>query len=187
MTERISYIDNTRAILIALVVLGHILNYANPKYDIVPYVLVQQFLDSFHMPAFFILSGMLTDGDKWRGRSVGSYFLHKAKTLLVPYLFFECIAILYKHFVLRSVSIAEGLRLMLTFRCNIGADWFLPAMFAACALYCLYIRFPKKTCVGNRRRFALHCTSVYAGRTCSDIDLPRRTRLCVYAGGQFAE
>ena len=70
MTKRISYIDNTRAILIALVVLGHILNYANPKYDIVPYVLVQQFLDSFHMPAFFILSGMLTDGDKWRGRSL---------------------------------------------------------------------------------------------------------------------
>ena len=82
MTKRISYIDNTRAILIALVVLVHILNYANPKYDIVPYVLVQQFLDSFHMPAFFILSGMLTDGEKWRGRSVGSYFLHKAKTLL---------------------------------------------------------------------------------------------------------
>lgn len=187
MTKRISYIDNTRAILIALVVLGHILNYANPKYDIVPYVLVQQFLDSFHMPAFFILSGMLTDGDKWRGRSVGSYFLHKAKTLLVPYLFFECVAILYKHFVLRSVSIAEGLRLMLTFRCNIGADWFLPAMFAACALYCLYIRFPKKLAWGNRRRFALHCTSVHAGRTCSDIDLPRRTRLCIHAGGQFAE
>ena len=46
MTKRISYIDNTRAILIALVVLVHILNYANPKYDIVPYVLVQQFLDS---------------------------------------------------------------------------------------------------------------------------------------------
>lgn len=145
MAKRISYIDNTRAILIALVVLVHILNYANPKYDIVPYVLVQQFLDSFHMPAFFILSGMLTDGDKWRGRSVGSYFLHKAKTLLVPYLFFECVAILYKHFVLRSVSIAEG------------------------------------------RRFALHCTSVYAGRTCSDIDLPQCTRLCVYAGGQSAE
>ncbi len=75
MTKRISYIDNTRAISIALVVLGHILNYANPKYDIVPYVLVQQFLDSFHMPAFFILSGMLTDGDKWRGRSVGSFLL----------------------------------------------------------------------------------------------------------------
>ena len=42
MTKRISYIDNTRAILIALVVLGHILNYANPKYDIVPDVYKRQ-------------------------------------------------------------------------------------------------------------------------------------------------
>ena len=53
-------LDNTRAILIALVVLGHILNYANPKYDIVPYVLVQQFLDSFHMPAFFLIAGLFS-------------------------------------------------------------------------------------------------------------------------------
>ena len=56
MTKRISYIDNTRAILIALVVLGHILNYSNPKYQSVPYVFEQQILDSFHKPAFFILS-----------------------------------------------------------------------------------------------------------------------------------
>ena len=56
MTKRISYIDNTRAILIALVVLGHILNYANPKYDIVPYVLVQQFLDSAYTSRELLVS-----------------------------------------------------------------------------------------------------------------------------------
>ena len=144
MTRRLSYIDTTRAILITMVVLGHILNYANPGYDIIPYTLAQAFMNSFHMPAFFLLSGMLTDGEKWKKRSVGAYFVHKARTLLVPYLFFECLAILYKHFVLRSVSLAEGLRLMLTLRCNVGADWFLPAMFLACALYCLYIRFPNR-------------------------------------------
>ena len=137
MTRRLSYIDTTRAILITMVVLGHILNYANPGYDIIPYTLAQAFMNSFHMPAFFLLSGMLTDGEKWKKRSVGAYFVHKARTLL----FFECLAILYKHFVLRSVSLAEGFRLMLTLRCNVGADWFLPAMFLACALYCLYIRF----------------------------------------------
>lgn len=139
MTKRLTYIDITRAILIAMVVFGHILNYANPQYDIIPYTLAQEFMNSFQMPAFFILSGMLTDGEKWRGRSVGAYFGHKAKMLLVPYLFFECLAILYKHFVLRSVSLTEGLRLMLTMRCNVGADWFLPAMFLACALYYLSI------------------------------------------------
>ena len=56
MTKRISYIDNTRAISIALVVLGHILNYANPKYDIVPYVLVQQFLDSAYTSRELLVS-----------------------------------------------------------------------------------------------------------------------------------
>lgn len=148
MKERLTYIDNARAMLIALVVLGHVLNYANPAYDIIPYTLAQEWIGAFHMPAFFVLSGLLTDGEKWRGRSAGAYFVRKARTLLVPYLFFECIAILYKHFVLHSVSLLEGLRLMATVRCNVGADWFLPAMFLACALYYLYIRFPHKMAWG---------------------------------------
>ena len=58
MTKRLTYIDITRAILIAMVVFGHILNYANPQYDIIPYTLAQEFMNSFQMPAFFILSGM---------------------------------------------------------------------------------------------------------------------------------
>ena len=148
MIRRLTYIDTTRAILITLVVLGHVLNYANPQYNIIPYTLAQVFINAFHMPAFFLLSGLLTDGEKWRSRSIGAYFVHKARTLLIPYLFFECLALLYKHFVLHSVSFAEGLRLMLTMRCNIGADWFLPAMFLACALYYLYIRFPRRIAWG---------------------------------------
>lgn len=148
MTKRLLYIDTTRAILITLVVLGHVLNYANPQYNIISYTLAQEFINAFHMPAFFLLSGLLTDGEKWRSRPVGAYFVHKAKTLLIPYLFFECLAILYKHFVLHSVSLAEGIRLMLTMRCNVGADWFLPAMFLACALYYLYMRFPRKIAWG---------------------------------------
>lgn len=148
MIRRLTYIDTTRAILITLVVLGHVLNYANPQYNIIPYTLAQEWIGAFHMPAFFVLSGLLTDGEKWRGRSAGAYFVRKARTLLVPYLFFECIAILYKHFVLHSVSFAEGLRLMLTMRCNVSADWFLPAMFLACVLYYLYIRFPRKIAWG---------------------------------------
>lgn len=144
MSRRLTYIDTARAILITLVVLGHVLNYANPQYNIIPYTLAQEFINAFHMPAFFLLSGLLTGGAKWRSRPVGAYFVHKAKTLLMPYLFFECLAIFYKHFALHSVSLTEGLRLMLTVRCNVGADWFLPAMFLACALYYLYIRFPHK-------------------------------------------
>ena len=148
MIRRLTYIDTTRAILITLVVLGHVLNYANPQYNIIPYTLAQEFINAFHMPAFFLLSGLLTDGEKWRSRPIGAYFVHKARTLLIPYLFFECLALLYKHFVLHSVSFAEGLRLMLTMRCNVSADWFLPGMFLACVLYYLSIRFPRKIAWG---------------------------------------
>ncbi len=62
----------------------------------------------------------------------------------MPYIFFETLAILYKHFVLGVVSIADGLYLMATVRCNVGANWFLPAMFLAAMIYYLYILYPNK-------------------------------------------
>lgn len=141
MKTRTAYIDATRAILIFLVVLGHVLNYADPEYKVIPYILAREFINSFHMPAFFVLSGTLTDIEKWRARPWTTYILHKAKTLLVPYLFFEVLAILYKHFILHSVSLLDGIYRMVTMRCNIGADWFLPAMFLACLIFYLYIRY----------------------------------------------
>lgn len=190
MTKRLTYIDTARAILITLVVLGHALNYANPQYNIIPYTLAQEFINAFHMPAFFLLSGLLTDGEKWRSRPVGAYFVHKAKTLLMPYLFFECLAIFYKHFALHSVSLTEGLRLMLTVRCNVGADWFLPAMFLACALYYLYIRFPHKILWGvggTVLLLGLRFLMSTGGGTFASAIVPRRFGLCVHAGRKSAE
>lgn len=144
MKERIGYFDSAKAILIALVVLGHILSYANPGYDILPYSMAQSLISSFHMPAFFIISGILIDIDKWGKRSPGDYILKRVKTLVVPYFFFETVAILYKHFALGKVSLKDGLVNMLTLRCNVGADWFLPAMFFASLIFYLYIKLPKK-------------------------------------------
>ena len=66
----------------------------------------------------FQLSEMLTGGEKRRGHSTGMYFSHKVKTLLTPHLFFECIAISYKHFALHSMTLQDGLWLMLILRCN---------------------------------------------------------------------
>lgn len=188
MIRRLTYIDTTRAILITLVVLGHVLNYANPQYNIIPYTLAQEFINAFHMPAFFLLSGLLTDGEKWCSRPIGAYFVHKARTLLIPYLFFECLALLYKHFVLHSVSFAEGLRLMLTMRCNVSADWFLPAMFLACVLYYLYIRFPRK--IGRGRYGAATGASVFdvhKGGTFASAIVPRYFGLCLHAGRKSVE
>jgi fucose 4-O-acetylase-like acetyltransferase len=144
MKERIVYIDNAKGILILLVVIGHILIVANSQYNIIPYSLAQEFIYSFHMPAFFIISGLLINPDSWKKKSVGSFFISKFKTLIVPYMFFEIIAILYKHFLLGEVTIVQGLTNMVTFRCNVGADWFLPAMFVSSMLFYGYTKYQNK-------------------------------------------
>lgn len=141
MLQRVIHFDNAKGALILLVVLGHILEYANPNWDIRAYNLAHGFLTAFHMPAFFLLSGMLFNGEKWRKTGWAAFLIQKAKALLVPYLFFELLGILYKHFVLGSVSIADGLLLTLTLRCNIGADWFLPAMFVSNLLFYACCRY----------------------------------------------
>lgn len=141
MGKRIAHYDNARGILILFVVLGHILAAANPNWDIRAYNLAHGFLTAFHMPAFFLLSGMLFNGEKWRKKGLAAFLIQKAKALLVPYVFFELLGILYKHFVLGTVSIPDGLLLLATLRCNIGADWFLPAMFVSNLLFYACCRY----------------------------------------------
>ena len=144
MKQRIAYLDNAKALLILLVALVHVLNYANPGYDIIPYILPAEFISSFIMQAFFLISGILADEEKWKKRNFRELLLSRTKTLLVPYFFFESIAVLYKGLVLHTVSIPEGLRLMVTFRCNVGANWYLPALFLANLFYFGYVRCPGK-------------------------------------------
>lgn len=131
MKERIEYFDNAKALLIALAVVGHTLIYANPDYAILPYALAQSFIYAFHMPAFFLLSGMLFDGERWRESGWGTFLRKRLKSLMIPYLSFELFAIAYKQMVFGEPSITTGLYNLVTFRCNIGADWFLPALFLA--------------------------------------------------------
>ena len=135
MQKRLEHYDNAKGILILLVVMGHLLAYANPDWSIKPYILAHSYIASFHMPAFFALSGMLFDAERWQKRSWGAFLTRRVRTLAVPYLFFELLAILYLHFVLHAVTIPEGLLHMVRLECNIGADWFLPAMFFASLLF----------------------------------------------------
>ena len=141
MKERITYYDSARGILILLVIIGHVIIKANPDWSIRTYSLAYSWIGSFHMPAFFILSGMLFDCESWKGRSWGAFLLKRLKTLVIPYLFFEIIGILYIRFVLHSITIPEGLIRMITLKCNIGADWFLPAAFFAGVLMFAFAKY----------------------------------------------
>ena len=75
--ERLSYLDYARVIVAYLVIFGHLL--LNGDTTIRPYIY------SFHMPLFFLVSGML---HKDRG---GIAWKKYWKTLIIPFLFFNLI------------------------------------------------------------------------------------------------
>lgn len=144
MKERIDYYDRAKGLLILLVVIRHIMIYATPEYNIIPYILASSFINSFHMPAFFVISGMLLDNEQWRTRNWREFVARRIKTLIVPYIFFELCGCLYRSCVLQQYRIVDGIYRMITLRYNVGADWFLIAMFVAQATYFCYIKHPNK-------------------------------------------
>ncbi len=73
--QRIHYIDIAKGIAIILVIIGHTSKFA-------PTNLVW-WLYTFHMPLFFILSGMVFNVEKYK--NFKDFFIAKVKSLLIPY------------------------------------------------------------------------------------------------------
>ena len=141
MSERNPVYDRAKGILIGLVVLGHVLIYANPDWSIRAYAYASTLIYSFHMPAFFLISGILFSAEKWKGRCWKSFLCKRSCTLLIPFFCFEIIGLVYKSLILHQATIREGLLHLVTLRCNVGADWFLPALFFAQCLLLVCLRY----------------------------------------------
>lgn len=119
--ERIAYVDAARGLAILCVVLGHLY----PGDGIV------QYISSFHVPVFFILSGLLMAArDGWKTRRLTEFAAKKAKRLLYPYATISALnlALIFarrgKKAMLRQLTatlLGEG----------IDALWFLSALFLA--------------------------------------------------------
>ena len=74
--ERIHYIDIAKGIAMILVILGHTKKLVSPT--------IVWWLYTFHMPLFFILSGMVFNPDKYK--SFKEMFKSKFKSLIIPYI-----------------------------------------------------------------------------------------------------
>lgn len=95
--KRVNYIDNCKAILIFLVVFGHIIEPIRSKGDVYmdSYILIY----SFHMPAFAFLSGIVCKLD------FGHEFVKKqATSLLVPMISFTIIYELFNFIAKGDIS-----------------------------------------------------------------------------------
>lgn len=141
MNKRIEYIDICKAIAIFAMVFCHV----GLRLNVVDNNLDRQ-IHLWHMPIFFILSGMLLNSTKWLGwKQFGKFTYSRLKSILVPYLFWGGICNLYLFVVsnyLVNVGKVLSLKAILVssydFTCD-GAisafNWFLPAMFITEALF----------------------------------------------------
>lgn len=131
-TKRITYIDMTKGIGILLVVFGHS-SFPSPE--------INQWISSFHMPLFFLLSGMLLSHTGAHEKPLGTTLKKKARTILVPYLWFSIFSILFSA-ILDTATFATYLPnalLQTVVFYGISVLWFLPSLFFGETVF-LFIR-----------------------------------------------
>lgn len=133
--KRIGYLDAAKGIAIISIVIGHAYSYyvGNGK-SVIPY------LYSFHVPIFFVISGILYAN---RG-TIHISLLNKFRELIVPYYFLGTIYQICLGFlaVIGGESFQQQLsdRVLTVISLSSGAMWFLPTMFFATIFFKLSIK-----------------------------------------------
>lgn len=133
-TKRLSYLDMAKGIGIILVVAGHSGLISDNALT---------WLASFHMPLFFIVSGMLLRHKKEEEKEYRLSMSKKARGILLPYLYFSVIYIVINIFyIIRhpdlftwdivTKAVVETVSLY-----GISVLWFLPALFMGEAVFLL--------------------------------------------------
>ena len=121
------YIDYFKALLMILVIIGHI-NFANSS--------IKPWIYAFHMPAFFFASGMLLkNSGVFDSRSMKALLGKKIQSLMFPYFLW---ALIYSSLEGRNLlRILYGSHQSLGSAGSLTSLWFLPVLFEATVLFCL--------------------------------------------------
>lgn len=139
--KRIDYFDLARGVGIIFVILGHI--------EYIPQGL-RTYIVSFHMPLFFVISGMLLMINKEEERDIKSLISGKINSILKPYLYFSVIDIIVYiiYFLITGrdggwqtvlMDIIQSVTLY-----GMSVLWFLPALFISELLLIIILKKFKK-------------------------------------------
>lgn len=148
--QRILWIDSVRGMLILLIVLGHVLGggIATGQVDSKFLVVMHRIIYMFHVPAFFVLTGLIWSRlsvDK-NSNTISAWFLYvdkKFRRLMIPYFFFGLVSIVIYCLIVEHNMASFGLKMLSlchgggwggAFRTN-AVLWFLPVMFTVVILY----------------------------------------------------
>ncbi|MGX9133028.1 acyltransferase family protein [Rummeliibacillus sp. JY-2-4R] len=143
--KRLTWVDAVKGLLMVLVVIGHY-----PKdldYPLLTYIYW------FHMPAFFVLSGLFfkpADSNESMILSIKKRFMQ----LMVPYIFFVTIITCFRYilaFVTGNTDLGWYLHDLLTIifggrfaRGSYGVIWFITTLFFTYLLFLLITRYLKR-------------------------------------------
>lgn len=126
MKDRVLCFDIAKGIGIILVVICHI--------ESIP-LGIRSYLVTFHMPLFFVISGMLMHLTHEAERPAKELILRKLKHILLPYVVFSLLFPLINIFYYNHIGIADPPALlraeiiMSVTMTGISVLWFLPALF----------------------------------------------------------
>ncbi len=141
--KRITYLDMAKGLGMVLVLCGHLQN--DTVFSLSPYIQgFCRWIFSFHMPMFFIISGMLFAA-KGEIPELSVFFKKRFRSIMLPYIWFSIIyflIIIYGVFVSRSMGV-EDMFLQLWYSvCMYGINvlWFLPALFFAEMIFAFVIK-----------------------------------------------
>lgn len=129
--KKLDFIDFTKGVCMILIMLGHI--FPTPGHPLMAYAY------SFHVPAFYVISGVLIAHTGEEQRPLGQLLRGNLLRLLVPYLSFEALYILV-YSLFHGTGRAADMAMQTLSLASAGlATWFLPALLLA-KLYVLLLR-----------------------------------------------
>ena len=137
--KRLTYLDLAKGIGIILVVLGH-LEYISEN--------VRGFISAFHMPLFFVVSGILMALKDETSSDLKVILSKKTRGLQIPYMWFSLIYIpidimnVLIHHIDMNTFIFNIISSVIF--SGVGVLWFLPALFIAEVSAFLLIKKLKK-------------------------------------------
>lgn len=143
MTNRIETIDTMRTLCTYLVILGHILVFFVPNLSVIPFKTdetlgyLQQLIYSFHIPAFFFISGLVYHNRQ----SIFVFIKSKFNRLMLPY-FLVYLLMVMPTLMLMGIWKWENLYLIL-FNSESRHLWFLYTLTSCLIFVRLFDKVPK--------------------------------------------
>ncbi|MDO4966030.1 MAG: acyltransferase family protein [Lachnospiraceae bacterium] len=155
MQKRLDYFDMAKGIGVILVLLGHLQGDQFFVYS--PYILPMcEWIFSFHMPLFFIISGMLIFHKKDEDKDLNVLIKKRFKGIMVPYFWFSLCymsVVLYAFFsgTIYPETVFVNLWYVLGMY-GMNVLWFLPTLFAAEIIFIFVVKKSKEKAKGNIRK-----------------------------------